>query len=129
MNKIIVGKIQLRPHPESENLMIGQIDGHQVVVGNHYDEGVLGFFIPDGAFVPDHLAEEMWVKGKLAGNQKNRVKSRLMKGVQSEGLFYGSQYWIKANGLKGYIKSASWNPTWVEGQDITKEVGITFDGN
>ena len=91
------------------------------MVGDHYDDGVLGFFIPEGAIVPDKLAEEMWVKGKLAGKRRNRVKARMMDGVHSDGLFYGSRYYATGE----YIDSPSWNPTWVVGQDVSEEVGIS----
>ncbi len=109
----IIGPIHLSPHPTRDDLKIGEVGGHIVVVGDHYFDGQLGFFIPENAIIPDKLAEEMWVKGRLAGKQKNRVKSRDFFGVHSEGLFYGSQ-------------GASWKEEWKEGEDITGEVGITF---
>ena len=115
---VVVGRIFLRDHPTAAHLQLGTINGHQVVVGRHYDEGTLGFFIPDGAIVPDNLAEEMWVKGKLSGKNKDRVKAREMYGVFSEGLFYGSRYHVAGV----YQDSKSWNPSWVEGHII--EVGI-----
>lgn len=122
--KVIVGRIQLSDHPNNPNLQVGNVAGRTVVVGRHYDDGTLGFFIPDGAIVPDKLAEEMWVKGKLAGKQKNRVKAKEMSGVFSEGLFYGSRYWTEMGGVKVYVDSPSWNPNWKEGDEISKEVGI-----
>ena len=120
---IVVGRISLQDHPTVAHLQVGTIAGHTVVVGRHYDEGTLGFFIPDGVIIPDKLAEEMWVKGKLAGKNRDRVKAREIHGVFSEGLFYGSRYFVVESG-KIYVESASWNPDWVEGQDVTSEVGI-----
>lgn len=122
----IVGPIHLKAHPHDEKLMIGEIAGHQVVIGNHYDDETLGFFIPDGAIIPDKLAEEMWLKGKLAGGKKNRVKARDIKGTFSEGLFYGSRYWILDGETKKYIDSPSWNPKWAVGECVDTEVGITY---
>jgi hypothetical protein len=127
----IVGRIKLSPHPDPQ-LRVGEINGHVVVVGDHYDDGTLGFFIPDGAIIPDKLAEEMWVKGKLAGKQRNRVKARDFKGVFSEGLFYGSRYFLLTTTLwvpggRTYHDSPSWNPAWKEGDDVTEEVGVTFN--
>jgi hypothetical protein len=95
----------------NKHLMVAKVGPHQVVVGNHYYEGQLGFFLPVGSIVPDKLAEEMWVLGRLGGNHKNRIVAKLMDGVKSDGLFYGSQ-------------GASWNPSWVVGQDITDELSI-----
>jgi hypothetical protein len=126
MNKCIVYPIHLKPHPNADNLSIGQVGDHQVVVGVHYDEGTLGIFIPDGAIIPDKLAEEMWLKGKLAGKQKNRVKARPMRGERSDGLFYGSRFYEVKDGQQVWVESASWNHSWKEGDDVTAEIGVTF---
>jgi hypothetical protein len=125
---VIVGRISLVDHPTAAHLQVGTIQGKTVVVGRHYDEGTFGFFIPNGAIVPDKLAEEMWVKGKLSGKNKDRVKAREMHGVFSEGLFYGSRYFVVQSGEKVYIDTPSWNPAWVEGQDVANEVGVLESG-
>jgi hypothetical protein len=125
-NTVTVGKIKLQDHPTNPDLQIGTINGHQVVVGRHYDPDTLGFFIPEGAIVPDKLADEMWVRGRLAGKQRNRVKTRELHGVHSEGLFYGSCYWTKQGNQWIEVSSPSWNNNWKEGDDVAKEVGITF---
>lgn len=118
----------LGDHPMTPNLKIAHVmEQHQLVVGNHYDDGILGIFIPDGAIVPDKLAEEMWVLGKLAGKKRNRVKARDFLGEFSAGLFYGSRFWIVGeDGQKEYQPGPSWNPDWIEGQDVTAEIGVTF---
>ena len=77
--KCVVYPIHLKPHPESDKLHIGEVGGHQVVVGVHYEEGTLGIYIPDGAILPDDIAEDMWLKGKLAGSKKNRVKGQELR--------------------------------------------------
>jgi hypothetical protein len=116
----------LRKHPDADHLQIANAGPHQIVVGVHYDEGTLGIFLPDGAIIPDKLADEMWVKGKLAGKQKNRVKARAMRGVQTEGLFYGSRFFEDKDGTRQLVESASWNPVWKAGDDVTAEIGVTF---
>lgn len=113
IKRCLIVAIHPQPHPFDWNLRVDEIHGYKIMVGNHYEFGQLGILIPDGAIVPDKLAEEMWVKGKLAGKQKNRVKARDIRGVRSEALFYGSQ-------------GASWNPEWKEGDDVTDEIGVTF---
>lgn len=120
--------VNILPHPELPHLKVAEVAGNQVVVGDHYDEGVLGIFIPDGAIVPDKLLEDMWLKGKLAGKQKNRVKARDREGVYSAGLFYGSGYWYMnpENREIERITSRSWNPEWKEGDDVTEQIGVTF---
>lgn len=126
MNCIIYRLTNIRQHPNIPHLDIADCGPHQVVVGKHYDEGVLGIFIPDGSIVPDKLAEEMWVKGKLAGKKGNRVKARERDGVYTAGLFYGSRFFTKTDdSVKVYQNSASWNPDWKEGDDVTAEIGIT----
>jgi hypothetical protein len=127
MSECPVVKLKLvGPHPSNPNLMLALADTYHVVVGNHYDDDTPGFFIPDGAIVPDKLADEMWVKGKLAGAKRNRVKARNLNGLRSDGLFYGARYFVQADGGKQYVNSPSWNPAWVDGQDVATEVGITF---
>lgn len=123
-----VGRITLVDHPTNPSLQIGVVCGHQVVVGRHFDEGTLGFFIPAGAIVPDVLAYDMWVWGRLAGKKRNRVKVSKRDGVVSEGLFYGSRYYATSFGddEKTYCEVPRWNMEWVEGQDVAAEVGITF---
>lgn len=117
----------LGDHPEIDSLQIAEVGGNQVVVGRHYEEGVLGIFIPDGAIIPLKIAEEMRVAGKLAGKQRNRVKAREMFGILSEGLFYGSVFFdINEQGDRIVDTGPSWNTDWVEGQDVTEELGILF---
>ena len=109
-------------------LVLAKVGDHQIVTGDHYDEGTLGVFIPDGAIIPDKLADEMRVLGKLAGKKKNRVKARTLFGYESEGLFYGSRFYdvIGDNNQKVFGVGPSWNPDWIEGQDVTEELGVTF---
>ncbi len=127
MNRCIVRRLtNLRPHADVPELDVGECGSHQVVVGRHYDEGILGIFIPDGSIIPDQLADEMWVKGKLAGKKGNRVKARLRGNVMSEGLFYGSNFYLVEDGARTYYRGPSWNPEWVEGQDVTNEIGVTY---
>lgn len=128
--RCVIGKLYIMAaHPKLPHLRIGLVCGKQVVVGNHYDQDTLGIYIPAGAIVPDKLAEEMWVKGKLGGKQKNRVVAKERDGVMSEGLFYGSRYFTIDPMVQDaiYHDSASWNKEWKEGQDVTEEIGVTFD--
>ena len=72
----------------------------------------------DGFTITDKLAEEMWVKLK-----KNKVKANQRAGVDSAGLFYGSRFYlIGEDGERKYQDSASWNPNWKEGDDVTDQL-------
>lgn len=99
-----------------------------VVTGDHYQVGQPGFYVPDGGILPEKLLREMWLwneelgKGRLAGKNGDRVKTRVMDGVPSSGVFYGAYYFH--NGER--IDSPSWNNDWQEGQDVAQELGITF---
>ena len=131
----MVGPICFLDTPESlkvRGLRLAMVCGHQVVVGDHYDAGVLGFHIPDGAVVPQKILEEMWLwnhetgKGRLGGKRGDRVKRREIEGVTSNGLFYGARYWVvhEKDGPREYIDSPSWRPEWYAGKDVAEEVGI-----
>lgn len=115
----------VRDHPAAD-LQVALVGPHQVVVGRHYDEGTPVVFIPDGALVPDALADEMRVLGRLAGKRRNRVKARELLGIYSEGLVYGSRFFDVVEGEKRYDVARLWNPEWAEGQDVTEELGIMF---
>lgn len=121
---IQVGQIRLADHPNNSNLQVGIVCGNVVVVGRHYDDMVLGAFFPDGYVLSDKLLDEMWLRGRLAGKGKNRVKARDIGGIASAGVFYGSRYWLEKDGIRTYIDSPSWNPSWKEGDDITAELGL-----
>ncbi len=122
MNRVLVGPISFQDHPTNPKLKVGMCCGYQIVTGDHYYQGQLGFVVPEGGIVPEKILREMWLwndelsKGRLGGKKGNRVKAREMDGVRSAALFYGSQ-------------GESWNPTWVAGQDITDEIGITFQND
>lgn len=126
MNCTIYPLTNITPHPTLPHLDVAQLGPHQVVIGRHYDEGTLGIFLPDGAIIPDKLADEMWVKGKLAGKQKNRVKATTRDGVRTDGLFYGSRYYIETDNTRTYQDTPSWDPNWKEGDDVTTQIGVTF---
>lgn len=96
---------------------------YNLVTGPHYVNGQYGVVIPIGAIVPDHIAEEMWVLGKLGGKKRNRVVRKTMAGHVSEGLFYGA-IWI--NGHE-QLFSKIWDSRWHEGDDVTAQLGVAFN--
>lgn len=117
--------IKIRPHPIAKKLRIAECNDKQIVVGEHYDEGVLGFFVPPNVIIPDKLLDEMWLKGKLSGKNKNMVQERSMAHVLSSGVFYGSRYYTYENGERVYHESPSWNTSWNDGDDVGGLLGLT----
>lgn len=111
----------IRVHPTNVKLRVARAGHYHVITGDHYKEGVLGVFMGDGAVIPDDLAEEMWLLGRLGGKKKNIVKKRMRDGVLTEGLFYG-QVWRDNDNVTR--TATRWNPDWVEGQDVSAELGI-----
>lgn len=87
----------------------------QIVTGVHYGVNERGFHIQDGEVVPDVLAKEMKLYGRLGGNKKNRVRSRVMRGVQSNGIFYGQI-------------GPHWNDRWKDGTELEWEEKVIDAG-
>jgi hypothetical protein len=98
---------------------------YQLVTGNHYVEDQLGVVIPAGAIVPDNISKEMWVYNRLGGKKKNRVLQKTMYNYQTDGLFYG-RTWVDLDST--VKKGLLWNDSWKEGDDVTQELGVTFNG-
>ena len=99
--------VEKHPDPEVERLEIAMVGDYMTVVGKGiHQTGDLVAYIPEQSIVPDAIAEEIGLLGKLSGSQKNRVKAMRLRGVLSQGVV------LKAR------------PDWVEGQDVTVELGI-----
>ena len=62
----------------------------------------------------------MWLKGRLAGKQKNRVVAKQMFGHTSEAVFYGQAY---TDNEGRFVKSPAWKDEWKEGDDVTESIG------
>ena len=68
--------IEPHPDPEVERLECARIgDFRAVVQKDAFATGDTVAYIPTDSIVPDALVKEMGLEGKLAGKQKNRVKT------------------------------------------------------
>lgn len=106
-----IRRITVTEHPNADALEIGNVDGYQFVVRKgEFQTGNLGAYIPEKAIVPENIIAEMGLGGRLSGPEFNRVKAIKLRGVLSQGLFYVPQ---------------KWPSHWVEGLDVTDELGIT----
>lgn len=127
--RCMVGKLSnWRPHPTRNDLCVAEIAGHTVVIGDHYSVDNPGFHIPAGAVVPRALLEDMWLwndelgKGRLGGKGGDRVRRRVIDGVQSDGLFYGAHYFVDC----ALVESRAWDASWADGECVAARLGITF---
>lgn len=77
----------VKHHPNADRLDIAIVGDYHCIVGRDcMSAGDLCIYIPESAIVPDDLARRLGVEGKLAGNQKNRVKATRLRGELSQGL-------------------------------------------
>jgi RNA ligase (TIGR02306 family) len=100
-------RIRVEAHDNADALEIARIGGYCSVVGKGaFEDGALVAYIPEQAIVPEDILEELGLTGRLAGSRGNRVKALRLRGVLSQGICYPAR------------------PGWVEGQDVTEELGI-----
>lgn len=103
-----LGDDSIEHHPNADRLDLVRIGGYRAITfKGQFQAGDLVAYIPEQALVPEALLAEMNLTGKLAGRDKNRVKAIRLRGVLSQGLCYPAR------------------SGWVEGQDVTDELGIT----
>jgi len=95
-------------HPNADRLELAVVGEYRVVIGKGlYKSNDLVAYIPEASVVPEPIIIEMNLVGKLAGKQANRVKAVRLRGILSQGLCYPAR------------------EGWVEGQDVTADIGIT----
>ena len=100
-------RIAVEPHPNADRLELAGIGGYRaIVLKDQFKTGDLVAYIPEASLVPAELIEQMGLTGRLAGPAHNRVKAIRLRGVTSQGLCLAAK------------------PEWVEGQDVTGELGV-----
>jgi RNA ligase (TIGR02306 family) len=106
--RVTVEQIIVTEHPNADALEIAHVADYQSVVRKGtFVDGDLVAYIPEQALVPLDLLREMGLEGKLAGKNRDRVKSVRLRGILSQGLVYPAR------------------DGWTEGQDVAAELGIT----
>lgn len=76
-------------HPNADKLSIGKLKGlsFEFVIGlNQFSVGQKVLYIPIDSVLPPSLIEALNLTGRLAGKDKNRLKSVKLRGVVSQGL-------------------------------------------
>lgn len=82
-----VERVRILPHPGADRLELAQVGLFRAVVAKgQFQDGQLAVYIPDQAILPPDLIKELNLTGKLAGKNKNRVKTVRLRGVYSQGI-------------------------------------------
>lgn len=106
---------KLEKHPNADTLGLAYIDDYVCIVGlNTFKEGDLVAYIPEGAVVPDDVAEKLGLAGKIG----NRLKAIKLRGIVSQGIVYP----VKDNTLE--LPNGETVGVF-EGQDVAEVLGIT----
>jgi len=112
MFSVSVEKVIVVPHPHADRLEVVQINGYQCVVGkDEFKSGDIVAYIPEQAIIPQNILEEIGLVGRLAGKDKNRVKSTQIRGVLSQGIVYpGRDYWKIGDDVTEELGVEKWMP-------------------
>jgi RNA ligase (TIGR02306 family) len=105
--KVETIRVVIEPHPNADALELARVGDYRAVVRKGaFRSGELVAYIPEQAIVPDAVLDELGLRGRLAGREKNRVKALRLRGQLSQGLCYPAR------------------STWTLGQDVTEALGI-----
>lgn len=124
-------RIKMRPHPNADKLQLGDVDGHQVVVGLDTADSTLGVFFPtDGQLSHDMCvsnglySKEARIKLGLPVSEdcgffsdKRRVRAQSFRGEKSDGFWCPLSYlsWTGAIHHLDWANPTEANITFVEG--------------
>jgi RNA ligase (TIGR02306 family) len=106
-------------HPNADRLELARLASmsYQFVIGKGaYKVGDLVVYFPVDSLLPEQIVNVAGLTGKLAGPDKNRVKTIRLRGVISQGIVI----------LPGEVIS-EWDngQNFHEGQDVTELLGVT----
>jgi RNA ligase (TIGR02306 family) len=79
----------IRDHPNADRLSLAQVEGmtYQFVTGrDEFRPGDEVLFFPPDALLPEGVVAALGLGGKLAGKEKNRVKTIRLRGEISQGI-------------------------------------------
>ena len=106
-------------HPNADRLELARLASmtYQFVIGKgDYHVGDLVVYFPVDSLLPSAISEPLGLSGKLAGSEKNRVKTIKLRGVISQGVVAPLR-----------VVLPGWNESsvYLEGQDVTELLGVT----
>jgi len=105
---------QIKEHPNADRLQLAKLEGinFQFVIGkDSYEVGDEVLYFPIDSVLPLNTAKAIGLEGKLAGKNKDRVKTVKLRGEISQGVV-------------GSIEILS-NPEETNTELITEELGVT----
>jgi RNA ligase (TIGR02306 family) len=103
------------PHPNADRLSLCTLEGmgFQFVTGrNEFKEGDLVLYYPIDSILPQERIEALNLVGKLAGKEKNRIKTVRLRNAISQGIVEPAYNWPGA-------------PAMALGSDFTTALGVT----
>ncbi|MBP2188311.1 RNA ligase (ATP) [Nocardia goodfellowii] len=84
---VTVEELVVHPHANADRLELAQVGLYRAVVAkSQFATGDYALYIPEQAILPEPLIEELGLTGKLAGPQRNRVKTVRLRGEVSQGI-------------------------------------------
>lgn len=127
--EVKVYKLKIETHPNADVLELARVGDYVSCVrkGELYP-GDLGVYIPEGSVVPEWILEQIGLKDKLAGPQKNRVKAMKLRGILSQGLIYPVKRITPGDNPNIHEVVYGSADDWIlieEGQDVQEYLGIT----
>ena len=79
----------VKPIEGADRIQVATVKGLQfnfVIAKDSFKPGDMVLYFPVDSLVPQALAEKLGVAGKLAGKNKDRIKTMKLKGVMSQGI-------------------------------------------
>lgn len=99
MYQAVVTKINVRPHPNADKLLLGSCAGFQVVVGKETKDGDLGVFFPaDGQLSAEYA------------KANDLIAVRDEKGKHVSGGFFSADRRVRAQSFRGERSEGYWAP-------------------
>lgn len=123
----IVARVHTRPHPNADRLLIGEVNGVQVIVGLDTQDGELGiFFDADGQLSHEFCQANNLIRiknedGTYSGgmfDENRRVRAMSLRGVKSHG------FWCPLDYLYNILPDDVEGNELKEGEELESYMGI-----
>lgn len=109
---------EIYPHPNADRLALARLttSAYQFVIGKDmYQVGDLVVYFPLDSVLPASIIEGLGLTGKLAGSERNRVKTVRLRSEISQGLVAS---------IEDVLPDANGHH-WHVGDDVTEQLGVT----